>query len=251
VSSLTVVAAPSRVSRVALRIVAVAYALLTGVASFGLPSLLTSWFTSGEELPLRTAYVIWGVLAGLLIPGLALSLLRRPQPAVWRALAALMLGTAAALALAFERENLSYAALIVGPAILLLALHRGAREALRPTEADRVTLAVAAALTVPAVWYGIELAGRSRTTSYLDTMHGQYAQGAVLAFSLVLMSFVGAFHQPGRRVVVTLVSASAGILGVAGLLFPNDPMSLGTTWGTVALLAAGAYAAASARRGRR
>jgi hypothetical protein len=234
-----------------LRVIAVAYALVTALASFGLPSLLTSWFTSGEELPLRTAYVVWGVLAGLLIPGLALSLLARSRIAIWRALAAVVAGTAIAMALAFEPENLSYAALIVGPAVLLLVLHPQARDALRPAGVDRLAVGTAAIMAIPAAWYGLDLAARSRASSYLDTMHGQYAQGAVLTFSLLLMSFVGALRQDGRRVVVALVSVSAAILGLAGIAFPDDPMSPGVAGGVVTLVAAGAYAFAGLRSGQR
>jgi hypothetical protein len=106
-------------------------------------------------------------------------------------------------------------------------------------------------MAIPALWYGLDLAARSRATSYLDTMHGQYAQGAVLAFSLLLMSFVGALRQDGRPVVVALVSACAAILALAGIAFPGDAMSPGVAGGVVALLAAGAYALACLRDGQR
>lgn len=233
--------APSRARLTLLRVAGLAYAVLTAVVSFGLPSLLTSWFTAGDELPLRTAYVVWGVLAGLLIPGLALSLWR-PSVAVWRALAALVLGTLGALALAFEPENLAYAAVIVGPALVLLALHPGARDAMRPAPMDRATAVIAAVAAIPAVWWGVDLAARSRATSNVDTMHGQYAQGAVLAFTLALIALVGALRQAGRRVVVLLASVSVGLLGLAGIWFPDDLMSLGTTGGLVSLVAAVVYA---------
>lgn len=244
-------AAPSHIRLVSLKVVAVGYAVLTGIASFGLPSLVTSWSTSGDELQLRTAYVVWGVLAGLLIPGLALSLLARPSLAVWRALAALLVGTVAAMALAFERENLGYATVVVGPAVALLLLHPRAREAARPASADRVSLAIATLMAVPLLWYGTVMAGHSRATSYVDTMHGQYAQGAVLAFTLVLMSLSGALRRDGRGIVVTLVSLSAGALGVAGILFPHDAMSLGIGWGGLTVAAAVGYAASFALRARR
>lgn len=239
---------PARGRLVALRVVAVLYALLVALASFGLPSLLTSWFTSGAEVALRTAYVVYGVLAGLLVPGLALALLvRRPPVAIWHGLAAVVAGTGGAMALAFERENLAYGLVTVGPALVLLALHPGARRALRAAPVDRATLVVALLTAGPVAWYAAEMAALSRATSYLDTMHGQYAQGAVLAFSLLLLTFVGALRQPGRRIVVGLVAASAALLGLAGLLFPDDPMSVGRTWGALALVAAAAYAVVGLR----
>jgi hypothetical protein len=41
------------------------------------------------------------------------------------------------------------------------------------------------------------------------------------------------------------------ILGLAGIAFPDDPMSLGVAGGVVTLVAAGAYAVAGLRSGQR
>jgi hypothetical protein len=241
---------------VILRVLAVAYAVFVALASFGLPSLLTSWFTTGDELPLRTAYVMWGVLAGLLVPALALALLRRrTAPAVCQALTGLVGACVAVLVVGFKTEHLLYLAGIAGSAVVLLALHPHTREALRPGRAvDRAAAVVVAVMAVPAGWYAVDMALTSRATQVLDTpsgqftVHGQYAQAAVLTFALVVLAAVGTLVQPGRRFLVALIAISGGIIGFAGILFPDDLMSLGAAWGTVTMAASGAYAVAGLRR---
>lgn len=247
--------APARTRVIALRGLAVIYAAFVGLASFGLPSLLTSWFTTGDELPLRTAYVVWGVLAGLLVPALALALLRgRAAVAICQALVGLVCACVLVLVVGFKTEHLEYLAGVAIPAVLLLALHPQTRAALRPAKAiDPVAAVVVGAMVVPAAWYGVDMALTSRVTNVLDTpsgtftVHGQYAQAAVLAFALILIAAVGTLRQPGRRILVAPVAVAAGILGSAGILFPHDLMSLGTTGGTLTLVAAGAYAVAGLR----
>jgi hypothetical protein len=249
------VTAPSRTRLTALRVLAVAYAAFVGLASFGLPSLLTSWSTTGDELPLRTAYVVWGVLAGLVVPALALALLsRRTAPAVPQALGCLLCACLLVLVLGFKVEHLQYVAGVAIPALLLLALHPERAVPRVPRRAvDPLAAIVVGSIALPTIWYGVDMALTSRTTSVLDTpsgtftMHGQYAQAAVLAFTLILVAAVGVLRQPGRRFLIALVVVSACILGTAGLLFPHDPMSLGATWGAVTLVAAAAYAVVGLR----
>jgi hypothetical protein len=253
-SNLAVIA-PSLPRLIAVRILVVAYALFVGLMSFGLPSLLTSWFTTGDELPLRTAYVVWGVLGGLLVPTLALALLRsRLARAACQALVGVVGACVIVLVAGFKAEHLVYLASVAVPALVLLALHPQTRSALRLGHSiDRAAMAIVAVMCVPAGWYAVDMALTSRATRVLDTpsgqftLHGQYAQAAVLAFALVFVAAVGTLRQPGRRFLVALVAISAGMIGAAGVLFPQDLMSLGATWGTLTLAASAAYAVAGLR----
>lgn len=231
---------------------AVGYAVLTALASFGLPSLLTAWGTSGDELELRTAYVVWGVLAGLFIPALALSLVRSKPAASAAALACLVVAALATLALAFEPENAGYLAVICGPAAVLWALHPRGRDVLRPGVGgvDRLALSVAAVMTLPGLWHAVTLARESAATSYLDTMHGQYAQGAVLSTALVLTALVSSLRQSGWRFTGCLAALAAAIVGLAGIVFPDDLMSVGRTWGALTVVSAVVYATALLRTPR-
>lgn len=255
VSSASAVPAPTRTRLVSLRVLAVVYAAFLALASFGLPSLLTSWFTTGDELPLRTAYVVWGVLAGLLVPSLALALLRRRTAvAACQALVGVVGACLLVLVVGFKTEHLVYLLGVAVPAVILLAVHPRTRASLRPAgTVDRTAAAVVAVTAVPACWYAVDMAVRSRTTQVLDTpsgqltVHGQYAQAAVLAFALALVAWAGTVRQPGRRFLVALVATSAAVVGVAGILFPHDLMSVGVVGGGLTLLASGAYAVAGLR----
>ncbi len=249
-STLLATRSPAGGRLITLRVVAVGYALFAAVASFGLPSLLLSWSTSGDELPLRTAYVVWGVLAGLLVPGLALAVLRRPATAALQALAGLVVASLLVLLVGFKVQHLEYVAAVALPAAALLALHPDARLALRRGgPVLRIPFAVVAVMVLPACWYAVDLALTSRVTRVLDTpsgeytVHGQYAQAAVLALALLLAAAVGCVRQPGQAVVVALVTGCAAVVAVAGLLFPGDLIGIGSTWGTVTLAAAATYAA--------
>jgi hypothetical protein len=227
-----------RPRRIVLGALAALYAAFTALASFGLPSLLTAWTTSGEELPLRTQYVVWGVLAGLLIPLTVLPLVRRPRVAQAQQLGVLVLACILGLALALEPENAEYAAYIAVPAAILLALHPAVRDVFSTGTWHRPTLAVAVLAAAPAFAYAVTNARESAATSAADPAHGQYLQAAVLALTLLGSTFVAARRAAGWRWVAAGTIVGAALLGLAGVLFPDDLSSPGTVGGAATLLLA-------------
>lgn len=247
---------PSRARLIALRVLAIAHAILIGLASFGLPSLITAWSTTGDELPLRTAYIVWGVLGGMVVPSLVLGLLwRRTAVAACLGLMGVVAGCVIVLVVGYKPEHLVYLASVAVPAVILLGLHPQTSKAFRPQSAiDRPAIAIVAVMAVPAAWYGIDMALTSRATHILDTpsgeftMHGQYAQAAGLAFALILLASVGTLRRPGRPFLVALTTTAAALMGIAGILFPHDPMSMGTSWGVATLTASAAYAILTVRQ---
>lgn len=243
--------APSRARRLAVRTVAVLYAAGTAVASFGLPSLLTAWTTSGAELELRTHYLLWGLLAGLFIPLAALPLVRRARAAQGQQLLALVAGVVVALLLAFEPENARYLALFGVPALVLVGLHPERRRLLTVGSFDRVMAGLCAVAVVPAAAYAFVNLRLSAQTHYLEDLHGGYAHAGVLAVAAVLTAAVAARRASGWLWAAATVVVIGTCVGVAGLLFPEDPSSLGRLGGTATLAWAAAFAAASARQLRR
>ncbi len=237
----------TKIRRRARGTIAVLYAAGTALASFGLPSLLTAWTTSGDEIDLRTMYVIWGLLAGVFIPLAVLPLVRRPLPALGQQLVAFVAASAVALALAFEPENARYIALFTVPAIALVLLHPARRQLFTAGSWDRMMLAVAAAGAVPASLWAVDNLRLSAQTSSLDTMHGQYAQAGVLGLALASSAVVAARRAVGWRWVAGSTVFCTLVLGFAGLVFPEDPGSLGTTGGAIALTLAAAFIAAAGR----
>lgn len=237
--------------RIAAVVIAVLYALGTALASFGLPSLLMAWTTSGDEVELRTHYLLWGLLAGVLIPVMALSVLHRRLVAPAQQLAAFVAAAVVTLALAFEPENARYAALFAGPALVLVLLHPARRTLWSAGSWDTGLLAVAGLGAVPAGAYALENLRMSAGTSYLDDLHGGYAHAGLLAVALLLSTVVAARRTAGWGWVVGSVAFCLTVLGIAGLVFPDDPSSLGTTGGAIALgLATLLVAAASRPTGR-
>lgn len=56
-----------------------------------------------------------------------------------------------------------------------------------------------------------------------------------------------AVRSHGHRVVAGIVTACAACYGLAGMLFPADPMSPGQAWGAAMLGVSVVYAAAALR----
>lgn len=233
--------------RVATVTIALLYAAGTAIASFGLPSLLTAWTTSGEEVAMRTHYVIWGLLAGVLIPVMALALLRRPLVAPAQQLAAFVVAAVVSLAFALEPENLRYTVIFAAPALVLVLLHPARRTLASAGSWDPLILAVAGIAAVPAGIYAYDNLRLSANTSYLDVMHGEYMHAGLLAITLVLSTAVAARRASGWGWVAGPTAFAAAVLGLAGLAFPGDPGSPGTTGGMIALALATLLVAASSR----
>ena len=244
------VPAAGRLRRAALAVAATLFAGATSLASFGLPSALTAWTTSGDELALRTHYVVWGALAGVLLPVAALGLVRRPGLAPARQLAAFAIAAVAGVLLAPEPENLEYVGWFTAPVLVLLALHPQRRRLLPTGRPDRAVLALAALATGPAGAYAVANARLSAGTPQEDPLHGGYLQAAILALALVLTTVAVAYGGSGRWLTAACVVVATAMLGVAGVLFPADPSSVGRPAGALLLIAAGALAALSARQRR-
>jgi hypothetical protein len=234
--------------RIATAVVAVLYGVGTALASFGLPSLLTAWTTSGDELELRTQFVAWGLLAGVLIPVMALALLRRPLVAPAQQLAAFAAAAVVALGLALEPENARYTVLFAVPAVVLVLLHPARRTLWSAGAWDPMMLAVAGLGAVPAAVYAVDNLRTSAGISYLDDLHGGHAHAGLLALALMFSAVVAARRASGWGWVAGSTAFCTAVLGVAGLLFPDDPSSLGTTGGTIALGLATLLTAAASRR---
>ncbi|MGC5021391.1 hypothetical protein [Micromonospora sp. DT47] len=242
-----------RLGTVAHGALAVLYAAFTGLASFGIPSLLTAWTTAGPELELRTAYVYWGVLAGLFIPVAALALLRRALVAPATMLLGLIVSIGCTLAIALEPENAQYAAMTGIPALLLVLFHpqRGSLLQAGAAGMDRLLTGLVAVAAVPAVLLALDHARNSAATPYTDTMHGQYAQGSIIVLALLCSGAVTALRQSGWVVAAVVTVAGTALIGVAGIVFPNDLMSVGRPWGIACVVLAACFAGASLGARRR
>lgn len=229
------------------------YALAIALGMFGLPSALTAWFVTGEELQLRTHFVVWGALAGVLVPAAALLMAVRPNRsrAAAMQMGSIVVAGVLGLVLSFEPENLGYAALLVLPAAVLIAIHPDRSRLLADQGRDKPMLALACIGAVPASVYAFDNLRLSANTSYLDDLHGGYAQAGILALLLVLGTLVAAAGASGWQVPAWSTALAAAMLGVAGVLYPADPSSVGQVGGSGLILAAFVLAALTLTRPRR
>ena len=229
------------------------YALAIALGMFGLPSALTAWFVTGSELPLRTHFVVWGALGGVLVPAAALLIAIRPDRsrAAAQQMGAIVVAAVLGLALSFEPENAGYAALLVVPAVVLMAMHPERSGMLRGHTPDAPLMGLALIGAVPASVYAFVYLRASANTSYLDELHGGYAQAGILAFLLVLSTLVAALGGRGWQVPAWSAVAAAAMLGTAGILYPSDPSSVGQVGGVGLVAAALVLAVLTLTRPRR
>jgi hypothetical protein len=234
--------------RAATTVAAVLFAAATALASFGLPSAILAWTTEGSELPSRTHYVVWGALAGIYLPVAALALLRRSALAPAQQLVAFLVAALGCAAFAADAENLEYVGWFSVPVVLLLLLQSARRALVSWPRPDRPTLAVALVAAGPALAYAVANVRLSAATPFTDTLHGGYLQAAILAVALVLGTGVAAGGAQGWQITAGCVTVAAAMLGAAGVLFPQDPSSVGRPGGVAVLVAATTLGALSVRR---
>lgn len=232
---------------------AVLFAAGTSLASFGLPSALTAWTTSGTELPLRTHYVIWGALAGIVVPAASVALTKRGWDiAPMQQLLAFVASAFIGLALAFERENALYIVGFTIPILMLYALHPNRSNIFRgPALSDRWMLALAAAAAVPAAVYAVANLRLSAATHYTHDLHGGYAHAGILALLLVASIIVAARRRPGWQVTAWTTVVGGSMLGAAGVLYPADPSSIGRPGGVITIVGAAILATLTVTHDRR
>lgn len=232
---------------------AILFAAGTALASFGLPSALTAWSTTGAELPLRTHYVVWGALAGVLVPVASGALVKRGwDVAPMQQLLAFVASAVVGLALAFDVENAAYIAAFTVPILLIFALHPDRSRILEVGERpDRWMLGLAAVAAVPATMYAVVNLRLSAATDYTHELHGGYAHAGILALLLVASMIVVAQGSAGWQVPAWTTVVGGSMLGAAGVLYPADPSSVGRPGGIGILIGSGMLAALTLTRDRR
>ncbi|CAN5153117.1 hypothetical protein BH20ACT9_BH20ACT9_16820 [soil metagenome] len=244
--------APAR--RMAFNVVALLTGLLAGFVVFGLPSLVSPWFASGDQVLHRVHDFGWGVLMGLIVAVGAFAQLRRAEEKV----AGAQQVAAAAVAL------LLVALLVLPPnplptvlavlAALLVYLHparaRVLRGAVRPSPA---MAAVALAGAVPLLWYAVAQAGTQRgapaTDPHTELLH--YGAMAAMALALALVAGLGAMRTVGWQIPALCAGLGAVWFGLGSAAFPDSEGSFGLAGGVLAVLGGIAYLVAAQRETRR
>lgn len=217
------------------------------VTAFGGQLLVTGWADRTPGGGHQVQDLAWGAMEGILLLAGLVVLFHRPQRrpaaalqviAVVAALGAVMLLTATPdpFTLVLGTLAVSGTLLAAGPPRLSgIHIHL-------PTAA---LAAIAAACLIP---YAVYSAAAQRTS---DDRHAEllgYTGAAVWALALVAVAAVASFQQPGARVSALSAVAAAAVVGVASVLWPDVPSSLGMLGGTLTLTWALALGFATLRR---
>ncbi|MGH2683249.1 MAG: hypothetical protein ACRDIX_08460 [Actinomycetota bacterium] len=227
------------------RIVFLILAGLLGVAFalplFGWPSLVLGWFESGDRLTHRVHDLGYGAWAGILLAVGYLSQLQAPERRIagFQQAALALVGFVVAAALAADGFTLLFS---LGLAVLtaILGWLHPARDGLvrRVAGPSLPLLILAIAAAVPLTMYALDMAELQRTGIPSDTHVAErhWSTMAALALSIWLVAAQAALRTPGWRIPAWSAGLAAAVLGLASIVFPAYPGSVGSTWGTVALL---------------
>ena len=222
--------------------------------AFGGQLLVLGWTASRPGGSHHVHDLAWGAAEGilLLVPllmAVAGSLRGRPTPAVLQQALAVLAALAAVMLLTLSPDPFTavLAVLVLG-GVLLTGRH-AVRPGMRPrtSRALAVLAAVAAVALVP---YALAAAAAQRAGDSVQAERLGYTGAAVWALALVAVVAVAAVRSPGWRVPALSASAAACVVGVASLVWPQVPSSLGRPGGLIALAWAVAVVVVVARTGR-
>jgi hypothetical protein len=219
-------------------VLTVLFGLGLGFAAFAFLGLVGAWFGLGDREVHRVHDLAWGAHGGLLIalPFLLQAIRPERKPAVMQGAAAAGLGLAAGYALGGQ---VLFALVPIVVMVLLWWLHPARAELLRIDRRPQpVLLALSVLAAIPRVIYALDQAALQRGCvagdQHCDEFH--FAGMAALALALPLVGAVTSFRTPGWRIGARLVAAAAAVFGLSSVLFPDNLSSLGTTWGSAALV---------------
>ena len=237
----------SRGRRIAFLILAGVLGVAFALPLFGWPSLVLGWFETGDRLVHRVHDLGYGIWAGILVAVGYLSQLRAPERRIagFQQAALALVGQAIAVTLSRDGPFLLF---LFGFAVLtaILGWLHPAREQVierGPPSVPLLVLAIAAA--IPLTMYALDMTELQRTGVPTDTHVAErhWSTMAALALSIWLVAAQAGLRTPGWRIPAWSAGLAAAVFGVASMVFPAYPGSVGTTWGLVALLGGAVFIA--------
>ena len=139
-------------------------------------------------------------------------------------------------AIASDSQNLA-AALIMLPAIgILLALHPAQGEFFRRGAAlSRTLLAITVSDAVPLVAYALDMAAQARDLEGPPHHVQRLSTMAAMALAIVLTGLLAALQTRGWRIPAWSAGTAAILFGLASVVFPDQPGTVGRGTGGVAI----------------
>lgn len=227
--------------RIAFLILAGLLGVAFALPLFGWPSLVLGWFESGDRLAHRVHDLGYGAWAGIFLAVGYLSQLRAPERRIagFQQVSLALVGQTIASALSADGSFLLF---VLGFAILTAVmgwLHPAREQILpRPPGPSVPMLVLAIAAAVPLTMYALDMAELQRTGASSDAHVAErhWATMAALALSIWLVAAQASLRTPGWRIPAWSAGLAALVFGVASMVFPAYPGSVGTTWGLIAVI---------------
>jgi hypothetical protein len=246
---------PSRPAR-GFRRAAVVGALVVAVGFGGLPMLLGGWSSDAHDGTHRIHEIAAGahltlVAALLLLAGLS----PRRRAAAVQAFAATILATAVGSVAAGDPGAAAAGAVVFGlPLAVLVGLHPDRGELWRGSRGFSPVLGPLVLLAaVPLARFAGEMARFQRILPGDEAHAAEFHWGGMAVFAAVVVAvgLVASLRTAGNVAVAWCAGGALAVLGVASVVWPALPSTLGTGWGVAAVaggVAFGALATAEARR---
>jgi hypothetical protein len=248
----------SRRRRVAFTVCSIVFAVAIGLGLFAVVSLVIGWFEGGDRLIHRVHDLGYGVWGGILLVVGLIALSRRPErrPA---ALQQLLVGIAAywiavLLAVDFEPGILGFALIFGVVAVVLVWLYPADRAQLAHAGRPSVVLVLLTLLAaVPLILYVIDMAALQRagppSDAHVEEHH--WTTMASMALGILLVAGLAALRPPGWQIPAWSAGAAAFVFGLASVVFPAYPGSVGRAWGLTAMAGGILFVAAAEWEARR
>lgn len=227
-----------RARRLGFLALAALLAALTGLAMGGLPALVQAFVVTGEDVVHQVHILHWGVFMGILTAVPLAALARRPSiaPAQQATVVVLAFVVAATVARMVDPAVVVFPVLIGG----LLLLHPARNRLLAAGEGLHPGLAVlAAAVTVPGLWYAVAEV-RTHLAAPLSDIHrgppeAHYVTGAALALAIVGLAWLASLRTEGWRLPAWCCGIAMALNGVVSIWLPDWVGSFGRAWGIAAV----------------
>lgn len=208
--------------------------------------------------------VSWGIWTAVIMGAAFLVQVRRPERKVAAmqqllvgavaGLVGLALGDALSLVYGAEGSMVVVALTVLGAVVLVAMLHPERHAVLRLGSRLSPVLAPFALLAaIPLTVYGLGEAQLQRAGSMADThvLWTHYAGMTTVALAIPVLGLLAACKTPGWRIPAWSAGTSAMLFGLASVMYPTHPSSVGLAWGAVALLGGAAFVVVAETEARR
>lgn len=222
------------------------------VAAFGGQLLVTGWLDSRPGDTHHVQDLAWGAMEGVLLLVALIASLRAAhrRPAALAQALAVVAALLVTMVLTLQPDPVTgvLAVLVVLGVVLSPAR---SRLGVRDGAVSRPLVVLAAAAAVTLVPYAVDAAGRQRAGGSPEAELFGYTGATAWALAVVAVVAVAALRLRGWQVPALSAAVAVAVVGVASLLWPDLPSSLGVVGGTAALVWSLAVAGIALVPGRR